>query len=132
MRYLRIFQLHNRKLTGSIFVFADAPFILQSSAKLIRTNASSTVKLFCGIQSNPPASTHWKVSSQRLNPLSYPNTTAVEFATPQHSTVKTELTILNSTRFDNGLFSCAANNSLGMVSWNMTLVVYCKLGVGSL
>eukprot|EP00794_Sanderia_malayensis_P011406 gene11406-12594_t len=99
------------------------PLILQSTPNLVITNASITVRLFCEVKSNPLATVYWRVEDQRQGGLTYTNNSYILLASSRETSIRTDLVIANSTLYDNGVYFCVANNSIGTAIHNTTLVV---------
>ena len=106
----------------------DKPYIVASSLSIIVTNETQTVRVFCEVQSSPSlTSAYWLLNGQSVNAAHRVVSQSNIVTSSKHSRVKLEVTIINSSRVDNGVFQCHAVNPIGNVSRNTTLIVNCKL-----
>lgn len=90
----------------------------------VTVTESSNADMLCKVYGDPQPTVYWsKISGGSENDISIGN----------YFTSNSTLFVVNSTatslsvsRQDAGVYNCYANNSLGAVSQNITVVVHCK------
>lgn len=86
---------------------------------IVEINEGATKKLCCFVDSNPiPTSTRWLNGSQKI--------------LVTHNVNKTCYTIKSVNRYDQGIFTCIAENIIGTGSVTVILIVNCKCIILSL
>ena len=110
-----------------LYPFADQPFIIASSAQIIYVNTTQNITLYCDFQSSPSAaSITWRSNNQRITSSNHVLSNSTIMVSSQHTQQKSELTVTLTSRHDSALYECEADNGIGKVKKNMTLVVYCE------
>ena len=89
----------------------------------------NTITITCETFGYPPPTIVWSRSNGTLSDrVSVSDSVSVPTGNGNVTRVSVNLTIINASREDTGVYTCSANNSIGSDNRNVSITVQCEFG----